>query len=63
MKTAAKNGKARAKGILLTRKELLAAHGRALKRVSRMTTQEGFASLVKAGIYTPAGKLTPRYGG
>jgi hypothetical protein len=63
MKTATKNGKSRANGTLLTRKELLAAHERALKRMSRMTADEGFASLVKAGIYTPNGKLMPRYGG
>jgi hypothetical protein len=63
MKTASKNGKARANGTLFTRKELLAAHERALKRVGKMSDQEGFASLVRAGIYTPDGKLTPRYGG
>ena len=63
MKTATKIGKLRANGTLFTRTELLAAHERALKRVSTMTAQEGFASLVKAGIYTPEGKLTPRYGG
>jgi hypothetical protein len=63
MKTATKNGKSRANGLLISRKALLAAHERALKRVSRMTAQEGFASLVKAGIYRPDGKLMPRYGG
>jgi hypothetical protein len=63
MKTSTKNGKSRANGTLLTRTALLAAHERALKRVSRMTAQEGFASLVKAGIYTPDGRLAPRYGG
>jgi hypothetical protein len=63
MKTATKNGKSRENGTLFTRTALLAAHERALKRVSRMTAQEGFASLVKAGIYTADGKLTPRYGG
>lgn len=63
MTAANKNGKPRANGTTFTRKELLAAHERALARVSRMTPQEGFASLVKAGIYTPKGKLTPRYGG
>jgi hypothetical protein len=63
MKTANKNGKARANGTMFSRKELLAAHDRALTRVSKLTAQEGFASLVKAGIYTPDGKLTPRYGG
>jgi hypothetical protein len=63
MKTANKSGKSRTNGTMLSRKELLAAHERALARVGRMTAQEGFASLVKAGIYTPNGKLTPRYGG
>ena len=63
MKSAIKNGKSRANGTVFSRKELLAAHERALTRVGRMTAQEGFASLVKAGIYTPDGKLTPRYGG
>jgi hypothetical protein len=63
MKTASKNGKSRVNGTRLTRAELLAAHDRALKRLSKMTPQEGFATLVKAGIYTPEGKLTPRYGG
>ena len=48
---------------MYTRKELLAAHERALKRLDRMTADEGFATLVKAGIYTPEGKLAPRYGG
>lgn len=63
MKTVAKNGKSPSNGTLSTRTALLAAHERALKGVSRMNAQEGFASLVKAGIYTPDGKLAPRYGG
>jgi len=63
MKTATKNGKSRLNGRVFTRKELLAAHERALKRLDRMTAEEGFATLVKAGIYTPDGKLRPRYGG
>jgi hypothetical protein len=63
MKTATKNGKARVNGRLPTRKELLAAHERALKRLDRMTPQEGFETLVKAGIFTPDGRLSPRYGG
>jgi len=63
MKTANKNGKSRTNGSSFTRKELLAAHDRALDRASRMTAQQGFASLVKAGIYTTAGTLTRRYGG
>ncbi len=63
VKTAIKNAKSRANGTLFTRAALLAAHKRALKRVDRMTPQQGFASLVKAGIYTGDGKLTRRYGG
>ena len=63
MKSATKNGKPRSNGVALTRRELLAAHQRALKRAGKMTAAEGFASLVKAGIVTPAGKLSPRYGG
>jgi len=63
MKTAAKNGKSRVSGRLYTRKELLSAHERALKRLDGMTAEEGFATLVKTGICTPDGKLAPRYGG
>jgi hypothetical protein len=63
MKSATKNGKPRSNGVPFTRTELLAAHERALKRTEQMTAQEGFASLVKVGIYTPDGKLSPRYGG
>jgi hypothetical protein len=63
MKTVTKNGKLRANGSSFTRSALLAAHERALKRASRLTAREGFSSLVKAGIYTPNGKLAPRYGG
>ncbi|HXR08347.1 MAG TPA: hypothetical protein VN765_13505 [Candidatus Acidoferrum sp.] len=63
MKTASKNGKSRVNGKQFTRKELLAAHERALKRLSRMSADEGFATLVEAGIYTRDGKLAPRYGG
>jgi hypothetical protein len=63
MKTATKKGQSRTNGTAFSRKELLLSHKRALKRVSRMTAQQGFAALVKAGIYTPDGKLTPRYGG
>jgi hypothetical protein len=48
---------------VLSRSELLAAHERALKKVQKRTAKEGFESLVRAGIYTRDGKLTPRYGG
>jgi len=63
MKTASKNIKTRANGKVHSRSELLAAHERALKRTREMTAEERFASLVRAGIYTRDGKLTPRYGG
>jgi len=63
MKTETKGAKSRTNGSPLTRKELLEAHERALKHVQKMTAQEGFESLVRAGIYTRDGKLTTRYGG
>ena len=63
MNTASKNVKARTNGKVHSRSELLAAHERALKRTRKMTAREGFESLVRAGIYTRDGKLTPRYGG
>jgi hypothetical protein len=63
MKNATKNGKPGSNGVPFTRGELLAAHQRALKRTEKMTAREGFQSLVTAGIITPAGKLSPRYGG
>ncbi len=50
-------------GKVHSRRELVAAHERALKRTREMTAREGFESLVRAGIYTRDGKLTPRYGG
>ena len=59
----AKNGKFKVKKIPFTRGELLSAHERALKAAEKMTPQEGFQSLVRAGIITTAGKLNPRYGG
>jgi len=54
---------ARANGKPYPRKELLAAHERALKRMADMTPRQGFELLVKADIYTANGKLTKRYGG
>jgi hypothetical protein len=63
IKSARKNGKPRSNGVPLTRGELLTAHQRALKVAETMTVREGFQSLVTAGIITPAGKLSPRYGG
>ena len=63
MKRATKTSRPRANGAPLTRKELLAAHERALRHAEKMTRREAFESLVTAGIITPAGKLSPRYGG
>ena len=63
MKTASKKLKNRTNGKVHSRSELLAAHERALKRTRKLTASEGFESLVRAGIYSPDGKLTPRYGG
>lgn len=63
MKTETKSARSRTNGAPLSRKELLQAHERALKHVQKMTAEEGFESLVRAGIYTRDGKLTPRYGG
>jgi len=63
MKTVSKIVKTRGNGKVHSRSELIAAHERALKRTRKMTAREGFESLVRAGIYTPEGKLTSRYGG
>jgi hypothetical protein len=63
MKNTPESRKSGANGKMPTRSDLLAAHGRWLKRVQKMTARESFASLVRAGIVTPAGKLAPRYGG
>ncbi|MBU6427304.1 hypothetical protein KGQ27_03690 [Patescibacteria group bacterium] len=46
-----------------TRAELLKLHEEAIKEVKAMTPEEGFQSLIEAGIYTPDGKLAPEYGG
>ncbi len=63
MKTASKSIKTRTNGKVHSRSELLAGHERALKGFKRMSAHDRFESLVRAGIYTRAGKLTPRYGG
>jgi len=63
MKRKVKIAKRHANGKIPSREELLAAHRRALEATRRLTPEEGFASLVRAGIYTRAGKLTSRYGG
>jgi len=63
MKAPTKSGKVKANGRSPTRRELLAANRRALKRTEKLTVREGFETLVTAGIITPAGKLSPRYGG
>jgi hypothetical protein len=63
MKNRSKNGKLRANGSIPTRVELLAAQERSIRRTDKMTAQEGFEVLVRAGIYTREGKLTRYYGG
>jgi len=63
MKNTPKTRKPGANGKAPTRSEMLAAHERWLKRVRKMTARESFASLVRAGIVTPEGKLAARYGG
>jgi hypothetical protein len=50
-------------GSMLSRRELLELHKRALEQVRRMTPEEGLRSLVASGIYTPEGKLAKEYGG
>jgi hypothetical protein len=52
-----------ANGVLLSRSDLLDLHKRVLKRVRKMTPDEGFQSLIASGIYTPDGKLSKEYGG
>jgi hypothetical protein len=63
MKNLAKNAKARRNGKLHTREELLGALDRALEKMRRLNREEGFQTLVRAGICTPDTKLTARYGG
>ena len=63
MKNAAKSKKSRVNGAGLTRKELLAAHEDSIRLTDKMTAREVFQIMVRAGIYTPGGKLTRRYGG
>ena len=63
MKYLSKKGKTRMNGRPHSRAELIQAHERALKRFRAMNASERFASLIRAGIYTRAGKLTSRYGG
>jgi hypothetical protein len=63
MKAAIRKPKTRTNGAVPSRSELLAVQERALKRLRKMSVREGFESLVRAGIYTRDGKLTPRYGG
>jgi hypothetical protein len=48
---------------LQTRKEIEELHALAVESARRMTAKEGMAFLVKAGIYTRDGELTPEYGG
>jgi len=46
-----------------TRKEVRALMDRLVKKISSMSPQERFASMVRAGIYTKSGKLRKQYGG
>ena len=46
-----------------SRKEMLAAFDRALRKLDRMSKEQFFETLVRAGIYTKGGKLTKPYGG
>jgi hypothetical protein len=63
MKKQVKDRKTNGNGTPITRKELLEAQERSLKHDENMTTREGFASLVLAGIITKRGKLSTSYGG
>ena len=63
MKNGAKNRKPRCNGAELTRQELLAAHEDSIRLTDKMSAREVFGTMVRAGIYTRDGKLTPRYGG
>ncbi|MDA1277958.1 MAG: hypothetical protein O2960_28520 [Verrucomicrobia bacterium] len=58
-----KTKKLKENGAVESRKELLAFHDRVVKRVRKMTPQQGFQSLIASGIYTPDGKLAKEYGG
>jgi hypothetical protein len=46
-----------------TRKELKALYNRVVKEIAAMTPKERLATMIGAGIYTKAGKLTKQYGG
>ena len=63
MKITSKRVKTRTNGKVHSRGELLAAHERALNDFKKLSAHARFESLVRAGIYTREGKLTPRYGG
>jgi len=63
MKNGTTNRKSGANGAVPTRRELLAAHERSIRRTDRLTAEEGFDLLVRAGIVTRDRKLTRRYGG
>ncbi len=47
----------------LTRRELLSGCDRALKKMGRMSGDQLFTTMVRAGIYTKGGKLRKEYGG
>jgi hypothetical protein len=44
-------------------KRITRMHQQFLERIDKMTSEEFFQSLVRAGIYTPAGELRVEYGG
>jgi hypothetical protein len=63
MKNGSINRKSGANGVVPTRAELLALHERSIRHTEKLTAQEGFDLLVRAGIVTRDRKLTRRYGG
>lgn len=45
------------------RKDLAVLYKRVIGRVSAMSADERFETMVRAGIYTKSGKLSKNYGG
>jgi hypothetical protein len=46
-----------------SRKDLVALYNRVVSKVSAMSADERFETMVRAGIYTKGGKLSKKYGG
>lgn len=46
-----------------TRKELRALLNASIRRAKAMSTEQLFQTMVRAGIYTPSGRLRKEYGG